>query len=149
MGVDDSRDGSPKLSVKMSSVGLEDVPQGQGRTIEFGFEPPRFSDGYTIPKLDLVRCVGGGGVRQQADPGDASQSGEIGTLEVRGIGRVSPGVRLKSLGPNPFSPNGNEINDAVRFHVQALSFLGTGSCTSGSILWPAEPFSTSMRVCQV
>jgi hypothetical protein len=125
VGVDGSRDGSPMLSVKMSTVGLNEFPQGQGRTIEFGFETSVFQTITQFPSW-IWSDVAGEGVRQRADPGDASQSGEMVTLEVRATGGVSPGVRLKSLGPNPFSPNGDDINDAVRFHVQALSFLGHG-----------------------
>ncbi len=125
VGVDGSRDGSPMLSVKMSTVGLDEFPQGQGRTIEFGFETPVFQRLTQFPSW-VWSDLQSEGVRQRAEPGDASQSGEISTLDVLATGQVSPGVRLTSLAPNPFSPNADDINDVVRFHVQALSFLGHG-----------------------
>ncbi len=125
VGVDSSRDGSPMLSVKMSTVGLDEFPQGQGRTIEFRFETPVFQRLTQFPSW-IWSNLKSGGVRQRAEPGDASRSGEMSTLDVLATGQVSPGVRLVSLAPNPFSPNGDDINDVVRFHVQALSFLGHG-----------------------
>ena len=122
----DSSTGGTTLSVKVPALGLAAFPPGQGRTIEIAFETAVFQRLTEFPswlwKDDVESTV----VKQRAEPGDASRTGQSSALKVFATGAVDPGVRLVRLTPNPFSPNGDEINDLARFHVQALSFLGTG-----------------------
>ena len=120
---DDSADGMILLSIKTPTLGTAEFPPGQGRTIELTFETPVFQALTEFPSW-LWTDADPGALKQRAEAGDASQALPADAIDVFAVGAADPGVRLLLLTPNPFSPNGDGINDIARFDLQALSFLG-------------------------
>lgn len=117
----DSLDAADYLSLPSTSRGRV---VGKGPLMRLRFRSPVFVNGTTLEMA--VRSTNGGtnanAPWQSVEPGDALDTLESNTLSI-GVPLESQALSDVDLAPNPFTPNGDGVNDAmeIRFSVLRLS----------------------------
>ncbi len=127
----DSGDGLPRLGIKTRKLDAADFPRGQDRDIQIFLRTPVFtllsrfnSWVWDDEAADLLQQASQGGNAADQLPTDG--------VEVTVAGSQST-LELRTVGPNPFTPNGDGINDQAEFHFDL--FLVTGQTPVGVSLY--------------
>ena len=110
---EDSQTGLPRLGIKTRLLQAQDFRAGLGQDIRLRFRTPVFRL-LTQFRSWIWRDGVGAVLQQPTEPGNAADRLPSDQINVT----VQQGEKLlevRSIGPNPFSPNGDGINDEVRF----------------------------------
>ena len=114
----DSARSYSKLLVKLPSLDAADFPPGQERNIEIVFTSTLFNGSWQFTSAVWNDAEEGGQViPQPTEPGDASP--ELSTDAFTVVAESLGGLINKPLvAPNPFTPNGDGINDEALITVE-------------------------------
>ena len=108
----DSTTGKTMLAIKTRMLTARDFPRGQDKEIQIALTTPvfrlltRLSSWIWNDTADLDM--------QPTQPGNASDKLPTDQVEVTVLGAQEP-LNLRAIGPNPFTPNDDNINDYVVF----------------------------------
>ena len=119
----DSDGSSSKLLVKLPSLDAADFPPGQERNIEIVFASTLFNGSWQFTSAVWNDAEEGGQViPQPTEPGDASPelSTDAFTVVAESLGGL---INRPLVAPNPFTPNGDGINDEALITVELSSSL--------------------------
>ena len=114
----DSDRSSSKLLVKLPSLDAADFPPGQERNIEIVFNSTLFNGSWQFTSAVWNDAAEGGQViPQPTEPGDASPelSTDAFTVVAESLGGL---INRPLVAPNPFTPNGDGINDEALITVE-------------------------------
>ena len=114
----DSDHSSSKLLVKLPSLDAADFPPGQERNIEIVFTSTLFNGSWQFTSAVWNDAEEGGQViPQPTEPGDASPelSTDAFTVVAESLGGL---INRALVAPNPFTPNGDGINDEALITVE-------------------------------
>ena len=114
----DSDGSSSKLLVKLPSLDAADFPPGQERNIEIIFTSTLFNGSWQFTSAVWNDAEEGGQViPQPTEPGDASPelSTDAFTVVAESLGGL---INRPLVAPNPFTPNGDGINDEALITVE-------------------------------
>ena len=105
---------SSKLLVKLPPLDVADFPPGQERNIEIVFTSTLFNGSWQF--TSTVWNDAEKGIPQPTDPGDASPelSTDVFTVVAENLGDL---INRPLVEPNPFTPNGDGINDEALITV--------------------------------
>lgn len=102
-----------KLSIKTRALTSADFPRGQDREIEIGLTTPvyRLLTGFDSWIWNDLTAED---LQQPTQPGNASDRlpSDAVRVTVQGANRT---ISVREVAPNPFTPNGDGINDAARW----------------------------------
>ena len=117
----DSLDGLTKLGIKTSVMDESDFPRGQDREIQIRFRTSVFQMltefGSWVWNDNRL-----GNLAQSATPGNAADRLPLDQVRVTVIG-ADKALEVRNIGPNPFTPNGDAINDFVEFNVDVFLLI--------------------------
>ena len=112
----DPETGTKKLQLKFPLLTADDFPPGEGRDIEINFTSTLFNGSTQLTSSvwnDANQTIGSF-IPQPTSPGDASS--ELITNQVNVVARVIGDlIDAPQVTPNPFTPNGDGINDQAVF----------------------------------
>ncbi|MEW6752953.1 MAG: FlgD immunoglobulin-like domain containing protein [Candidatus Latescibacterota bacterium] len=104
------------LALKTRQLTPGDFPQGQGRDVEVYFRSPLYAL-LTEFSSWIWTDTGTEGLRQATTPGNASNALPLDVVTVA-AGDIDRPVEMTQVAPNPFSPNGDGLNDALLFDFE-------------------------------
>ena len=122
--------GSHRLAVKTRLLTSADFPRGQDREIEVALTTPLFR---LLTGFDswISNQAAGTDLQQPTQPGNASDRLPSDAVQVT-VPFAGPALEIRGLAPNPFTPNGDGVNDATRWDVD-LFMLTSAAGVSVSI----------------
>ncbi|MFA6109624.1 MAG: FlgD immunoglobulin-like domain containing protein [Candidatus Latescibacterota bacterium] len=109
----DSATGQARLSVKTRTFKAVDFPQGQDKDIQIVMQAPVYRL-LTEFSSYVWNDVAAGYLQQPTSPGNAADHLPSDDVKVT-VAQVGKSVALRTVSPNPFTPNGDGINDQTRF----------------------------------
>jgi len=108
----DSTQGKILLAIKTRSLSAADFPRGQDKEIHIALTTPVFR---LLTRLtSWIWNESSNLDMQPTEPGNASDKLPTDQVEVTVLGAQEP-LSLRGIAPNPFTPNGDNINDVVVF----------------------------------
>jgi len=112
----DSATGLPRLGIKLRSLGAADFPRGQERDMQIFLRTPVFSLLTRFESWVWNDTERRALLLQATQAGNAADHLPTDGIDVT-VGSSEETLGLRLVGPNPFTPNGDGINDAVDFSV--------------------------------
>ena len=111
----DPESGSHRLAVKTRLLTSADFPRGQDREIEVALTTPLFR---LLTGFDswISNQAAGTDLEQPTQPGNASDRLPSDAVQVT-VPFAGPALEIRGLAPNPFTPNGDGVNDATQWDV--------------------------------
>ena len=111
----DSSTGLYKLGIKTRLLTTDDFPPGQARAIEVALTTPLFNlltsfDSWIWNQASPTELL------QPTAPGNASDRLPTDAVRVTVAGAAGQ-LAVRSVSPNPFTPNGDDLNDSVTWTV--------------------------------
>ena len=119
----DSTNGLPRLGIKTRTLEAADFPRGQGRDIQIFLRTPVFTLLSRFDSWVWNDRAGTDLLQQAAQGGNAADQLPTDGVEVTVAGSETT-LELRAVTPNPFTPNGDGINERVEFRFDL--FLVTG-----------------------
>ena len=118
----DSATGSPRLLLKTTQLGTADFQLGERLEIVFTSALFRGSEEFTGVVWDDLTQDPDNSIAQPIRPGDVTA--DVATNGIVVVAdEIGGGLEVRGVAPNPFTPNGDGVNDVVSFDLDVFLLL--------------------------
>ena len=121
----DSLAGRYKLGIKTRVLTAADFPRGQDREIELAFTTPLFRLLTSFDSWVWIQA-GAEDLVQPTSPGNASNQLPADAVRVT-VPLAEEVLTIREVGPNPFTPNGDGVNDTVLWSADVFMLTSTAT----------------------